>query len=330
MEALLEQVCVLHLSDLHTNHIIANNQFGWVPGWRAHEFLLCKALSASIENIRSDLEMEGKPLRLVVSGDLTATGGAKEFPVAHSLLRSLWRVRRLMPGGEVGFRVVDEQMAVVAGNHDQWNGQTTPPVSLNAGLAPSHFRRTPWKKEWREGSLVIEVFGIDSNAGLTGTNWRARGRYAEEDLVKLRDLLESANDAPPKGSESRVRVIVTHHSPSYLAPVYSRPFHCTELDPRSREDLVKICEDHRVTAVLTGHTHDFLFKRLTPRSGGPMELRSASALQGPESRVPAPGFLVHRVKKEKSQTIWAAWRYGFDGTRFVRKNAAPCIQFDVK
>lgn len=325
----MDQISILHLSDLHINHVVVNNQMSWIGGWRAHDFLLCQALNSSLGDVRWLLNTQDAPLRVVVSGDLTAAGGASEFPIAHSLIRSLLRWRRLMPSGELGLRASDDQVGVVAGNHDQWGGQKLPPTALNLGLVPVHFRRTPWMKEWREGALVVELFGIDSNAGLTNTNWRARGRFSDSDLNALRVLIAESDKQVLNAKETRVRVIVTHHSPSYLAPLYSRPLHCTELDAASRENLLQLCRDFNISAVLTGHTHDFLFKSLSTDAEGPMELRSASTLQGPARRTPAPGFLVHRIRKQTDVTTWAAWRYGFDGSRFIRKGMSPCTEFAV-
>jgi hypothetical protein len=90
--------------------------------------VLCTAIPQALEDIRILFEVaDDEQLYVVVSGDVTAEGSLKDFAVAHSYLRSTWRLRRDPPGNLSGLNRQTDELGVIPGNHDHWNGTRFPP-----------------------------------------------------------------------------------------------------------------------------------------------------------------------------------------------------------
>jgi len=316
---------LVHSSDLHIGRDPANDQFTNVPLKRygnAHAFMLGRGLREALDDVAVQCQVAtDRELFHVMSGDLSATGHAKEFLVAHTFLRSLWRELREPESSVSGVNLNDSishpapRLATVPGNHDQWHGQSyLKNVGYNPTLRGRHFRSTFWRRSWQSGQFEFELYGLDSNAGLPQGHgsWRQRGELdltanGEVDEME-KHLLNNPSDALPSRIGHRVRALVLHHS---LASGGG-------LKTGSRTKLLELAESHGFAAILTGHTHDFLQDRLTTLSGRltqVYELRSASAMQGPETRLnPSPGFLAHRIFVDRTQKRWQSWRYVWDST----------------
>jgi hypothetical protein len=280
----MEQIVVLHFSDTHFGAILANNQFSWLTGWAAHDMLLCRAVPLALDDVRVLLALEDShELCVAVSGDLTCTGESKEFPVAHSFFRSQWYLRR-PPSRGVGLSVQDGRLAYIPGNHDHWDGQRVPPLAYTPSILRQHFYPTPWRTLWKSpgGSLELELYGIDSNAGLKNQsqNFLARGSFAASELAQMENLLQESDAHPLPTGTVRVRAILTHHSLAY----HDRLLRKQALDDVSRDRLLDLAGKHRIAAILTGHTHDFYLNKpfLVPVPGVSNhevhELRSATTL----------------------------------------------------
>jgi hypothetical protein len=201
------------------------------------------------------------------------------------------------------------RLAAVGGNHDQWRGRG---YMHSVGYAPSlrdtHFRGTPWKRLWRSEELVLELYGLDSNAGLsqTSASWSQKGAFdlssgGEVDRL-VADLQQNWPSKPnlSDGVRYRARALVFHHSLS-------------ELDQASVTKVLELAETYAIAAVLTGHIHEFYSHEnaTMPNGMGKLwELRCASTLQAPESRQkPAPGLLAHKIFVENCRVRWQVWRY---------------------
>jgi hypothetical protein len=331
----MEQVAFIHFSDVHFGPVMANNQFSFIHGYDAHDLVLCTAIPQALEDVRTLLEVaDDEQLNVVVSGDVTSEGSPQNFTVAHSYLRSTWRLRREPPGNLSGLNRQTDEIGIIPGNHDHWNGKRFPPPAYSKSIFPAHFRPTPWKKIWKStaGNVELEIYGIDSNSGLQGTtNLMAKGAISSHELRALDVLLAESDQRILSQGAHRVRAIVTHHSLSYTGGVAGKE----KLDDSSRDDLLEIAAKYRISSVLTGHGHDFHFQPLVGTYNGTQrvvhELRSATTLQGPAlpfSR--GQGFWAHRIRLVNSGMIWSSWRYAWDGSRFVPRNrSAPCVQFPV-
>jgi 3',5'-cyclic AMP phosphodiesterase CpdA len=319
----MSSIGLLHCSDLHIGREPGNDQFTQKPVLRyanAHALPLARGLTEVVDDVAQQCGLGAdEPPRVIMSGDLTATGHAKEFVVAHTYLRSFWRIVRDPQTRLAGLDVRDStqdpnpRLAAVAGNHEQWRGRG---FMHNVGYTPAlrntHFRATSWIRTWRSGNLELEVYGLDSNAGLPQAkgSWRQRGELDLSpggEIANLeRDLKQNSSAILPPGVQYRVRAFLLHHSLASGGGVKKA----------SVQKLLELAETHSFAAVLTGHTHDFIANprdTLPTRHHKLWELRSASALQGPENRQnPSAGFLAHRLWVDGNQVRWQAWRYLWD------------------
>ena len=344
----MDQIVLLHCSDVHFCEIPVNTNFSKLWGRRdqnAHDYQLCQGLQPAIEDVRMLTELpENEDLRIIVSGDLTATGGDNEFVVGHSFFRSHYRLRREeLTSDRMGFDVRGGSAAdqfplrLVPGNHDHWWGSSWM-WGNNPNIRGSHFRDTPWLLAWRAGALELEVAGLDSCAGIDPKkrNKRQIGKLDlsnDGEVKRLKQALK-VSDAKglPDGVHARVRTIVVHHSLAYSGGLTGK----LELENASKQVLLELAEEFRIAAFLTGHTHDFFFDppfdTLPKGSAKVYELRSASTLQGPHTRKTPepPGFWAHKIWLDGGQAKWTSWRYywnGADGFEPVDR-AAPCVEFD--
>lgn len=293
-----------HVSDLHIGREFAPKRFPpRNPFAQIHDINLAVGLTRTLDLIRMSVSGNAD-LRVVMSGDLTATGSVQDFATAQTFMRGRW-FRDAGPP-EAGLVLDPATLAMVEGNHDQWGG-----VMLGNlhGVMPrayvslaNQFDRSPWRKVWRSrsGRVELELFGLDSNAGRRGRNPLARGGLADTDLDALERALKRR--APSTGAV-RVKAIVVHHSPSH------RGLSLT-LERRSRERLVRLAGDHGVCAILCGHAHTALRATLRSTSGSQTyELRAPTTLQGPADKT-IPGFLLHRITLDTiRQATWTTQLY---------------------
>lgn len=87
-----DQFDFVHVSDCHIGRVLANSLYaskgralvGTGAAQPAHDIALCKAFALALEDVRV---FSGVPddvaVPVVMSGDLTASGDASEFAVAH-------------------------------------------------------------------------------------------------------------------------------------------------------------------------------------------------------------------------------------------------------
>ena len=228
-----------------------------LPGKFEHDILLCRALINAHREARSLLNLaDDERIHLVHSGDLTNSGHEQEFEIGHTFIRSRWCYRRdlITPEGLAG---VTNCTAAVPGNHDHMNAQYPFVGAYNPEIMERDFRRTPWSKpSWvsRKGAVNVQAFGLDSNSGLSGTNMRAKGKISEDEFDQLESLLATSDGA---GEGYTVKALIVHHSVAYTGGAIDRRAQFMILDDTSRAKLIALAQKYRVTAVLTGHTHDF-------------------------------------------------------------------------
>lgn len=324
-------IVVVHISDLHINDELNNNMFPYgFSGYYGHDRILVQALLNSFHDVRKLTGLPNhEPLRLLVSGDLTASGIWKEFTNAHTVLgwlsvaAGIGNLPAFPPGGGPLFPPF-VPFIQVPGNHDQWDGHRIHMYRFNRFLAGIVFEGLPWRRMWTSGTLEVDVWGLDSNAGddtLPFGNWNicAIGSLDTKHLDSVRHALasEPRPKNPPTG-KAIVRVLVVHHSPSYSG-------YTLHLHEDSRTNLLQLVADCEFQVVLTGHIHSFDCDHNLPVPGGGSvwELRSASTLQGPATRrSPKPGFLVHKIwADDQLVTHWHTWRYVYAFPKFIPARA---------
>ncbi|MDG3008458.1 metallophosphoesterase family protein [Paludisphaera mucosa] len=328
----MDQIVLFHVSDIHMSNVLDNTDFSGNEGYWGHHRILATGLKLGFEHaiVKTSLT-DDQPLWVVVSGDLTQRGSTSEFHVAHTLLQSKWVSD---PEGlqVAGLEIPSKHIFMVPGNHDHWNGwkrrKITPwnirPPAHNSTLVPGNLPETPWRQEIRQGGLMLEIFGIDSNSGLQDNagNLRAGGSYARGELRGLiRCLNRSDAEGLPDGVRRRIRVLVSHHG-----LISNRNFQwyrdALPLDPTSQGLLQRLAFRRGIDVVLTGHYHDFFLSpfRLAKglKSSSLIEIRAPSATQGkPENH--KQGFLVHQIQLTESPTMvdWKVWSYLWYQGRFI-------------
>jgi 3',5'-cyclic AMP phosphodiesterase CpdA len=315
---------------MHFGAELANRGRGLVPAQRPHDIVKCLALPSALAMACELMgtSCDGTELPIVVSGDLTVRGAATEFAVANAYLRSRMQIARL-PGslGQLGLGRSDNNLAVVPGNHDHWSGKGITMPSYNAGLYPNYFRPAPWSKHLKadDGSITLELLGIDSNSGWDVNNhptwWQrrvngglAKGNISSAHFDQLQRLLEQS---PPAGTQSLVRAVVCHHSICYRGGLVGS----SELEVASRQELLRLCSENGVSLILTGHTHDPMYKDVgaSENAGVPrklFELRAANSVgfghNSNDAEKENLGFLTHRIIRQQGELRWDTWRWKWD------------------
>lgn len=194
--------------------------------------------------------------RILVTGDVSDRGELAAWEVLDRGARRVGLASRML---------------VLPGNHDACclALRSRPPVveaaRVRAGLAaldqPSRF---PWSAELLPGT--IQLFAVDSTrrANATGVT-NAIGRIGENQLIALARLLDRHRAVP-------VKLLALHHSPNIPLPptsrqrgrapsgYFERVLH--QIDASDRRTLRVLCRTYRVRAVLHGHTHDDLDRRV--------------------------------------------------------------------
>ncbi len=317
MPARPEEVWLLHLSDLHLGSQV--------------DYLLCQALIDAAKQTAPLLGCPTNDLIVIVSGDLTQDGVDEQFALAYTFLAKQLKFGWGNAVDELGLGVPAPRLQTVAGNHDHWDGSgyrwSRP---YNPRLYPSRFRPTPWRETFTSagGGLEIDLYGLDSNAGLWRTpNYLASGAYRGADLKTLEQML--MHRSSPRGV--RVGIVVSHHA--LFAPLMGLP---QPLDDESRERLLDLGARYGIQMILTGHTHTFKYlptsrslpfeRIITGRPKVIHELRSATSLKG----TPAgggQGFWLHRVWLEFGKPRLQGWRFQWLPTsrNFAPRNQTPDV-----
>lgn len=326
-----------HVSDLHFGHVLANRAAGRTPHQHPHDVVKCLALHPALAQARAEHgQQQHDRLRLVSSGDLTLSGGDDELAVGQLMLRSRSRIRRPRPGGLLGLGVGDDDLAQVPGNHDHWRGRRGASNFLkgvpafNRLLHGNHFRATPWLKTWQDpqSGLSLQLFGVDSSSGLShaSASWRQRGSISPAELSALESLLAQ----PVAGGAPTLRAIICHHSLAYRGGLLGT----AELEPYTRAELLRLAGRHGVSAILTGHTHDFHAHAhpslsLSGQAVAVHELRCATTVTAGSA---LNGFLVHQLSQAANGGFsWQCWRYVWSAGRYARADAAgsPFYRFNI-
>jgi 3',5'-cyclic AMP phosphodiesterase CpdA len=312
----MEQILLVHLSDLHFGPEPLGSDVPAIQPLSRHDPLLCRAASTAIRLMLARCGANQASTWILVTGDLTASGQAGEFTVAHTWLRSSWRPYR---GDDyrMGLDWAGDRCLAVPGNHDHWGAEGNGiPNRYNPKIYGSHFEPTPWRTVLHSpgGRLRLELFGVDSCSGPAGPveNALAGGAISNEQFARLEGCLaENCEQAP---GEACFRAIACHHS---LAR--NRFMSWTRaLSESSQAELLRLADKYQVHALLTGHAHS---PRLHPypvsgTNRKVWEVRSPSTLQaGAPSG--AQGFWIHRLSLDRAAPLrWEGFRYLWDDICF--------------
>lgn len=331
----MDQIVIAHISDVHFGDQLFNDRFGFISGWRPHDMELCAKLKDALEDVHVTASLrDNESIHVVLTGDLSQHGSASNFATADTYFHK-WTLESSDSTGGLGLGLELPRLPMIPGNHDHWQrpGSILPrPRAYNPKIFPKPFKKTPWHERLAstEEGISLDLFGVDSNSGLAQnrTNLLAQGSISDEEFGKLEALLE----ANPRSEPNNVRVILCHHALSKRWATFT-----WVLSPESVQELAQIVDHHGISAVLTGHTHDFLqtvdASDPTTRPEGVVELRSATTLKGPASLHKRQGFWAHRIRFDQSNNSleWTSWRYQWNGSRFVRtvEELGPWVRFRI-
>lgn len=340
----MDQIVIAHISDVHIGDDLFKSHFGIIHGWRAHDKLLCEALKIALKDVHKQADLEDdESIDVVLTGDLSQHGSRQNFDTAHTYFHK-WTPARSRTPGPLGLGLRLPRLSMIPGNHDHWQRPGSllhRPSAHNPNIFPksgkktpskqSPFKQTPWHERLAStnGGITFDLFGVDSNSGLAGaqTNLRARGSISADEFKELESLLK----AKAGSGSNNVRVILCHHALS--KPWASLPW---VLSLKSVQELTRIVHRHRISAVLTGHTHVFFdtvaTSATTSGPSGVVELRSASTLQGRQKPTSRQGFWAHRIRFDQPNSLeWTSWKYQWNGTRFKRlvQESGPWVSFRI-
>jgi 3',5'-cyclic AMP phosphodiesterase CpdA len=318
------KIVLAHISDLHFGSRILNDRFTGIPHRIGHDKVLALGLMTALEDLPVHSQIND-PINVVVSGDLTRAGSESEFAVAHTLLRSTARLTQVAPPDFLGYSIADDQFASVPGNHDQYGAGFM--ATQNPAVTGVHFEVTPWHRRFIDSNdqVTLDLFGIDTNSGFIlvpqGGNVLAWGGISSQQFTQLENLLIA--NLPVQGRT--VRALMMHHSLSYRSGTVGALVWMSALLPFSKLRLERICANHGIAAILTGHTHTMLCKQLQARTTGGTqrtfwELRSWSTLVGPRK---INGFLAHEISNNpRGGVSWDTYAYPWRSGSFRRQAQA--------
>jgi predicted phosphodiesterase len=319
----MEQIVLIHISDVHCGGQIMNDESaffsGLKSGYNPHDYRLLQPLELAIRDAcdQMNLSPEHQPW-IVLSGDVTQYGLDNDYATAFGIMFHRWRWKRAPPRW-IGFGWPEKKLIIVPGNHDHWRWIRRP-TAYTPGLSAMFFDLpTPWRRVLlSEGARIkLELLGVDSNSGLEGSpgsrNLRAGGSISDSEIGDLRDELQRSEREVLQDGQVRVRALVCHHAFSSKGIFAARP-----LADASRRQLETLAEKYRMPVVMTGHTHAFHEEdwRCGTTGWNLKELRCATTLQGP-AKIGIQGFWVHQIVYDESsrKCSWRAWKYQF-GAKF--------------
>jgi hypothetical protein len=246
----MAHLSLLHISDLHLGPRPAGGRAP-VDGYCTHDFLRIEALMFKVSDLSQRAAQKGGALACIVTGDLVTWGNPSSFAVAHTYLHERFQTTKQTYVGLQCLAPLD-WIETVPGNHDYWPGRR-----MVGGVPPNdHFEMDPWSHRWDVGRIQLNLFGIDTNAGVAAfgaPRVLAQGNITQAHMNDLDRRLSGL--VRPRGSKS-FTIVAMHHSLELRGNRYIPGlFRSCIMEPRRRDDLLQLLHDREVDAILTGHTH---------------------------------------------------------------------------
>jgi len=242
-----ELISIAHLSDLHLT--------ATADGSRKED--RARNMNANLDRLLHHEPVNNADL-IIITGDVSDRGELAAWNAFWASVREAGLDRR--------------KIVVIPGNHDAacLGLRRTRPTAedlavVRAGLEKGRQRRRfPYARIFADGR--IGVFAIDSvNAGNFNLVDNAIGRIGFNQLAQLGGLLREHSRIPCK-------LIILHHSPNIprsatskrrgekAMPFWLRP--ALQLDRVDRVGLRLLARTFEIKAILHGHTHDNLDRRI--------------------------------------------------------------------
>ena len=330
----------LHISDLHLGDVDPDTlnakavnfcSYPVIAGLLGHSSRAMRYLERFHRKLRSE------PVHLVVTGDLTAIGGAPQLEMAQQFLASYWEAPDLI----VGMNQPRWNELAVPGNHDHWSGHRWKmmfggPVPEMISTFSPLWERTEHHLQPLIGPAIpldsghrIRFFAMDTDADVRPVGWdRFRAMGAFESQI---DALSAALDSGKRDPGKEIRVLLLHHSRRYEGQALS-------MKPASREALDRFILAHDIGVLLTGHTHeaDLSVTRIADHESEALVLEACCGTttqsidkfrkfaERPGIEVVCPkvwrnSLLVHEIAVEKNEVYWTARVYELDTPNAAQK-----------
>ena len=239
-----------HISDLHVSDRSRYPRNGFTARQcDKHSSRLAKGLLDALREVGVD--------HLVVTGDVTFSGEAREFERAAELLR---------PFAEAG------KLTVVPGNHDVWTEEAVETARFLRALGPDG------KGMKKAAPCYPHVVPLGDDAVLVALDsarygedpWTTPGRLGSEQLRAAREV------AREHAKLGRAVVLAFHHHVVLPPERVDSDVHVAKMPLADADQVVRLVAEQPIAAVLHGHRHT-AFRVDLPGAGGPTPVLCAGS-----------------------------------------------------
>jgi 3',5'-cyclic AMP phosphodiesterase CpdA len=268
--------------------------------------------SANLNTILTRLKML-RPDHILVTGDLTNYALPRQFEEVQSLFKS---TQQAIQHSGAPAKLDADLWTILPGNHDvtdkeaaegrerrnlgcffKFFGDTFP------GTGPNYDAAFPLRKPLlrkSENGIAVRIIALDSNVKFpvwkVGIN--ARGRI---DAAQLERLAKELAQSHSKGDE-KVLVVLHHHPmvvPHIVGDLEDFFLSLQETDGRN---LIKLCSNFGVSAILHGHFHMLSFWSCL----APQRNRYMAVIGSPSGTREIPGLGVEflELREARRESIW--------------------------
>lgn len=242
--------------------------------------------SGNLQRILTEVE-KLKPDHILVTGDLTNWALPNQFEKVQKLF---YGTQSRLRGTNANGRLDPQLWTVLPGNHDttsrskalgaerrhlglffHYFGETYENISTTNGDYDLVF---PFKKSvGKPGSLRVRLVGLDSTVQwpVSAVGINALGRIDQNQKLRLAEMLaEDRND---------LTLVALHHHPVPVPETLSKwEDYFLSLDPGDARDLIKICANESIPAILHGHYHVYShWQTKRPNGRRPLQIIGASS-----------------------------------------------------
>ena len=269
--------------------------------------------------------------RLIVTGDLTRSGGVTEFQVARDFIHSQVDIKPPHGTNMVGLQLPADEVIAIPGNHDHWNGSTQPLGGRPSQYFNQGYSATPFiERIPLSNGRVVEFRGINSDSGVTP--------FSPSRMFALGKFQNELNQVQmPANANRDIRMLLIHHS-------WQASGTTLRMTKASKSALTKFLVANGFRGMLTGHMHLFSVPTVgVPNSQPFEEFRCGSSTQHdsvpynwrnwgwnhPNRKFPQNTVLVHRVIGGPGVTTWETETFGRFSKGFKSLGAQHSFDFVV-
>jgi hypothetical protein len=134
----MDQVVFAQVSDPHFAAPAISGRPIRAMGQSGHDLVLCRWLPRALRLLRQRTNFPaGETLPVLMTGDLTRTGlNPDEFVVGRDYFESTWPNPRNLASRQFGLGLGKDNVFMIPGNHDHWDGDTRNQWGYNSAIKP--------------------------------------------------------------------------------------------------------------------------------------------------------------------------------------------------